>query len=168
VPTIKLTKSAIDSLPVLLKDTVYWDAGLPGFGVKVTPRGKKVFIVLYRTGGGSSCDQSAPWRRLQVICATFSRRWPVRTRTSRMALKGAGICRAARMTAPNSRSFKARSRTRSGSGATRNIACNAVAARAVVKRPLSRTPLRRLIFHRFFEPFRRSSRQMASYWRGAS
>ena len=54
MPTVKLTKSAIDTLPVLPKDTVYWDAGLPGFGVKVTPKGKKVFIVLYRTGGSGS------------------------------------------------------------------------------------------------------------------
>lgn len=54
MPTIKLTKSAIDALPVLAKDAVYWDAGLPGFGVKVTPKSKKVFIVLYRTGGAGS------------------------------------------------------------------------------------------------------------------
>ena len=54
MPTIKLTKSAIDALPVLPKDTTYWDAGLPGFGVKVTPKGRKVFIVLYRTGGAGS------------------------------------------------------------------------------------------------------------------
>jgi integrase len=33
---------------------VYWDAGCPGFGVKVTPKGRKIFIVLYRTGGGGS------------------------------------------------------------------------------------------------------------------
>ena len=33
---------------------VYWDAGFPGFGVKVTPKGRKVFIVLYRTGGAGS------------------------------------------------------------------------------------------------------------------
>jgi hypothetical protein len=45
VPTVKITKSAIDALSVPAKDTVYWDAGLPGFGVKVTPKGKKVFIV---------------------------------------------------------------------------------------------------------------------------
>lgn len=33
---------------------VYWDAGSPGFGVKVTPKGRKVFVVLYRTGGAGS------------------------------------------------------------------------------------------------------------------
>src|SRR6516162_7437891 len=54
MPRIKLTKSAIDALPTAATDVVYWDAGCPGFGVKVTPKGRKVFIVLYRTGGGGS------------------------------------------------------------------------------------------------------------------
>src|SRR6516162_10205566 len=54
MPRIKLTKSAIDALPTPQHDAVYWDAGLPGFGVKVTPKGRKVFIVLYRTGGAGS------------------------------------------------------------------------------------------------------------------
>ena len=49
-----MTKSAIDGLAVAEKDTVYWDQGLPGFGVKVTPRGRKVFIVMYRLGGAGS------------------------------------------------------------------------------------------------------------------
>ena len=43
IPRLRLTKSAIDGLPVQAKDTLYWDAGLPGFGVKVTPKGRKVF-----------------------------------------------------------------------------------------------------------------------------
>jgi hypothetical protein len=51
---MKLTKSAIDALPTPAKDIVYWDSGCPGFGVKVTPKGRKVFIVLYRTGGAGS------------------------------------------------------------------------------------------------------------------
>ncbi len=54
MPRIKLTKSAIDALPTLESDVVHWDTGLPGFGVKVTPKGHKVFIVLYRTGGAGS------------------------------------------------------------------------------------------------------------------
>ena len=54
MPRIKLTKSSIDALPTLPSDTVYWDSSSPGFGVKVTPKGRKVFIVLYRTGGAGS------------------------------------------------------------------------------------------------------------------
>jgi integrase len=54
IPRVRLTKSVIDDLPVLSKDTVYWDAGLPGFGVKVTPKGRKVFIVMYRLAGAGS------------------------------------------------------------------------------------------------------------------
>jgi integrase len=49
-----MTKSAVDALKAASKDTVYWDAGLPGFGVKVTPRSRKVFVVLYRIGGAGS------------------------------------------------------------------------------------------------------------------
>jgi integrase len=54
MPQVKLTKSAIDALPIPLKDRVYWDVGCPGFGVKVTPKGRKVFVVLYRTAGAGS------------------------------------------------------------------------------------------------------------------
>ena len=48
MPRVKLTKSVIDDLPTPAKDVVYWDAGCPGFGVKVTPAGRKVFVVLFR------------------------------------------------------------------------------------------------------------------------
>src|SRR5262245_21392482 len=54
MPRIRLTKSAIDALPTPKSDVVYWDAGCPGFGVKVTAKGRRVFIVLYRTGGAGS------------------------------------------------------------------------------------------------------------------
>jgi integrase len=54
MPRIRLTKSTIDALPTPISDIVYWDAGYPGFGVKVTPKGRKVFVVLYRTGGAGS------------------------------------------------------------------------------------------------------------------
>jgi integrase len=51
MPRVRLTKSVIDALPTPAKDIVYWDSGCPGFGVKVTPKGRKVFIVLYRVAG---------------------------------------------------------------------------------------------------------------------
>jgi integrase len=54
MPRAKLTKRAIDALPIAPKDIVYWDSGCPGFGVKVTPKGRKVFIVLYRAGAAGS------------------------------------------------------------------------------------------------------------------
>jgi Arm DNA-binding domain len=54
MPRIRMTKSAIDALPSSEADVVYWDTGAPGFGVKVTPKGRKVFVVLYRTGGAGS------------------------------------------------------------------------------------------------------------------
>src|SRR6188768_1974148 len=54
MPRIKLTKSVIDALPTPSSDAVYWDAAYPGFGLKITPKGRKVFVVLYRTGGAGS------------------------------------------------------------------------------------------------------------------
>ena len=54
MPRVKLTKSTIDALPTPVKDIVYWDSGCPGFGVKITPKGRKVFVVLYRAGGAGS------------------------------------------------------------------------------------------------------------------
>ena len=54
MPRLKLTKSVIDALPTSTKEIVYWDNASPGFGVKVTPKGRKVFIVLYRAGGAGS------------------------------------------------------------------------------------------------------------------
>jgi integrase len=54
MPRIKLTKSAIDALPIPSSDQVHWDVACPGFGLKVTPKGRKVFVVLYRTGGAGS------------------------------------------------------------------------------------------------------------------
>ncbi len=54
MPRTRLTKSAIDALPTPDKEIVHWDQALPGFGVKITSKGRKVFIVLYRAGGGGS------------------------------------------------------------------------------------------------------------------
>src|SRR3954454_768877 len=47
----KLSKSIIDALPSPTKDTIWWDSELKGFGLKVTPVGRKVFLVQYRPTG---------------------------------------------------------------------------------------------------------------------
>jgi len=66
VPRIKLTKNAIDELPMPPCDVVYWDAALPGFGVKVTQKGRKVFIV-YRTGAAEAPEvYDRPIRRFAL------------------------------------------------------------------------------------------------------
>ena len=51
MPRTRLIKSIIDALPTPEKEIVYWDEALPGFGLKITPKGR--FIVLYRAGGSS-------------------------------------------------------------------------------------------------------------------
>ncbi len=52
VATRKLTKKAIDALPI--RDSVYiaYDNVLPGFGCRVTPNGARSWIVEYRPHGG--------------------------------------------------------------------------------------------------------------------
>jgi integrase len=47
----KLSKSAIDPLPSSTRDIIWWDTDLKGFGLKITPTGRKVFLVQYRPAG---------------------------------------------------------------------------------------------------------------------
>src|SRR3979411_1749700 len=54
MPRVKLTKSVIDAMSIPPKDIIHWDIGCPGFGVTVTPKGRKGFVVLYRTAWGGS------------------------------------------------------------------------------------------------------------------
>jgi hypothetical protein len=51
---IKLTKRTVDGLAPAEKYRVIFDADLPGFGVKITPSGRKVFLVQYRYPPGRS------------------------------------------------------------------------------------------------------------------
>ena len=49
----KLSKRVVDRLAFDGKDTVVWDRDLPGFGVRVYPSGRKVYVVQSRSGGKS-------------------------------------------------------------------------------------------------------------------
>lgn len=43
----KLTKRTVDALKAGRRDEFLWDSDLPGFGVKVTPKGHRVFVAQY-------------------------------------------------------------------------------------------------------------------------
>lgn len=47
----KITKRSVDTIMATERDAYLWDTALSGFGLKVTPTGRKVYLVQYRTGG---------------------------------------------------------------------------------------------------------------------
>ncbi len=47
----RITKSAVDTAKAGSKDAYLWDSELSGFGVKITPGGRKVYLVQFRVGG---------------------------------------------------------------------------------------------------------------------
>ena len=49
--TAHITKRAVDGARPASTDTYLWDDELSGFGLKVTPTGRKVYLVQYRLGG---------------------------------------------------------------------------------------------------------------------
>jgi len=48
---VRLTKRIVDAAKPKDKDAYLWDTSLKGFGLKVTPSGRKVYLVQYRLGG---------------------------------------------------------------------------------------------------------------------
>ncbi len=51
MPTVRLTKRTVDEVAPADRDRFIWDSDLKGFGLKVTAKGKKVFVLQYRIGG---------------------------------------------------------------------------------------------------------------------
>lgn len=47
----KITKRSVDALAPKPADYFYWDTQIPGFGVRVSPKGRKTYTVQYRIGG---------------------------------------------------------------------------------------------------------------------
>ena len=50
---VSLTTRSVDALAATGRDTMFWDADLPGFGVRVYRTGRKVYIVQARGPGGT-------------------------------------------------------------------------------------------------------------------
>jgi integrase len=51
VSTAHITKRVVDEAQANTRDTFLWDDELSGFALKVTPAGRKVYLVQYRLGG---------------------------------------------------------------------------------------------------------------------
>jgi len=51
MPKAKLTKRTVETLAVLAKDYITFDAELAGFGIRVMRSGKRFFLVQYRRHG---------------------------------------------------------------------------------------------------------------------
>ena len=49
---IAISRRAVDRLRAAGGDAIFWDRDLPGFGVRVYPSGRKVYVVQARAGGG--------------------------------------------------------------------------------------------------------------------
>ncbi len=47
---MKFTKRVIDALEIPARDCFVWDDDLHGFGLRLSPKGKKTFVVQYRAG----------------------------------------------------------------------------------------------------------------------
>jgi len=68
VPTTKITKRSVDALRPTAKDFFVWDTELKRFGLKMTPKGAKSYVVQYRMGGREAKTQrytigkhGSPW-----------------------------------------------------------------------------------------------------------
>lgn len=57
----KVTQDSVNALRPGAKDQFLWDDKLPGFGVKVTPKGARVYLYQYRIGG-----RGHPTKRVKI------------------------------------------------------------------------------------------------------
>src|SRR3546814_5927148 len=55
--TGKITKRAVDAMRAGSRNDFLWDTETKGFGVKITPAGKRVYILQYRLGGAGTKTQ---------------------------------------------------------------------------------------------------------------
>ena len=99
--------SGIAAIRLLLKDTIFWDSELAGFGVRVHPTGRKVYIVQTRADGkaakrvtvgrhGVVTPEEARRRAALIVCPDQGGRGPGARADGREACRGAERRRAGR------------------------------------------------------------------------
>jgi integrase len=101
---LKLTKRAIDALTPEASDQVYWDSEIAGFGLRVTPKGGRVYLLKYRAGntqrwfkigkhGEPWTPDSARREAMRLLGEVAAGRDPSESRaTGRKALTFAEVC----------------------------------------------------------------------------
>lgn len=57
---IRISKATVDAIQPGSRDEIHWDERLPGFGLKVTPAGSKVYLYRYRIARPGLAAQTAP------------------------------------------------------------------------------------------------------------
>ncbi len=57
MPNAKITKRSVDAITPGERDQYLWDTDLGGFGLKVTPKGRKVYLVQYQRGRGGKTQR---------------------------------------------------------------------------------------------------------------
>ncbi|MEQ9111965.1 MAG: tyrosine-type recombinase/integrase [Rhodospirillaceae bacterium] len=62
----KLTKRFIDSLKPQQSDYFTWDDELKGFGIRISPKGKKTFLIQYRAAGRTRRMKLGPYGAVTV------------------------------------------------------------------------------------------------------
>jgi integrase len=80
LPTMKLTKRAIDAIEPVAKPTYFFDSDLPGFFLRIMPSGARAWGLEYRAGTG----RNAPKRRITI--ASFGKLTPDQARTAARSL----------------------------------------------------------------------------------
>ena len=71
--TTHITKRAVDAAKPRKADSYLWDDELSGFGLKVTPAGRKVYLVQYRLGGRKGRTRRVTIGQHGQITPTFAR-----------------------------------------------------------------------------------------------
>lgn len=77
MPVMKLTKRTVDAIETSTRAFIVYDSELKGFGIRIWPSGKRVWIVEYRpTGSGASASKRRiSYKSQAVITAEDARNW---------------------------------------------------------------------------------------------
>ena len=68
MPHISITQLGAERLRPQATDQMFWDKTLPGFGLRVSPKGRKSLICQYRVRG----PKGTAWKERQVVLGTLA------------------------------------------------------------------------------------------------